>query len=65
MSNSTGTPDVFANIETLTTALAEATTAEEKRAYFRAIARAFEVLLGRVHAAVHGVVDAMTEKEGR
>ena len=65
MSNSTGTPDAFSNIETLTAALADATTAEEQRAYVRAIARAFEVLIGRTHHAIHGVVDAVTPKEGK
>jgi hypothetical protein len=62
MSNSTGSPDAFSNIETLTAALSEATTIEEQRTYFRAIARAFEVLIGRTHTAIHGVVDAVTPK---
>jgi hypothetical protein len=56
-------PDPFSNIDSLTKALAEASTPAETRAYFRAIARAFEVLLGRVHAAAHGVVDALTDAE--
>lgn len=47
MGNSTAPPDTFANIETLTAALAEATTADEQRLYFRAVARALEVLAGK------------------
>jgi hypothetical protein len=62
MSNSTASPDAFSNIEALTVALAEATTPEEQRACFRAIARGLEVLIGRTHGVLHGVVDAVTEK---
>jgi hypothetical protein len=65
MGNSTASPDVFANIERLTAALADATTDKEKRRYFRAIARALEVLAGKTLSAIHGVVAALTEREGK
>jgi hypothetical protein len=60
MSNSTAPPDAFANIATLTAALAEATTPDEQRMYFRAIARALEALAGKTHQAIRGVVEALT-----
>ncbi len=60
MSNSTASPDVFAHIEALTVALAQARTVEDQRACFRAIARELEVLIRQVHARLGGIVDALT-----